>query len=145
MRRKLTILATVLLALVFVIVYAQGFLSDSCLKVALGIKSIPSSVTNQHTNSHGFTDEIIEAYFEASSDDMTAILSVRDYQRVDRTPLLHANSPSIYPLPVQRFFPDIAKFEVADFYSWESTSGITNCRIWVDPTRTKAFVVYATD
>lgn len=145
MRRKLTILATGLLVLAFVIVYAPGFLSDSCLKAALGIRSIPSSVTNQHTNSHGFTDEIIEAYFETSSADMTAILSVRDYERVADMPLLHRTPQSIYPLRAEQVFPDVANFEIADIYRWESPGRGAICMIWVDPTHTKAFVVYGTD
>jgi hypothetical protein len=145
MRRKVTILATVLFLFALVIGYAPNFSSDSCLKAALGIRSIPSSVTNLHTNSHGFTDEIIAAYFETSSADMTSILSARDYERVTGMPLLDRTPESIYPLQIGRYFPGIPTFEVADIYRWESPSHHANCKVWVDTTHTKAFVFYGVD
>ncbi len=145
MRRKFTISAIVLAALALITVFAVNFVSDDNLKVALGIKNIPSSVTNQHTNEHAFTDEMIEVYFESSPADMSQILAARKYERMQGIPAAHVTPQSIYPLRMSRYFPNLPVFDVVEIYQWESQTKDSFCTIWINETHTKAFVEYSAD
>ncbi len=107
------------------------------LKLALGLRALPSSVKNVRYGEDAWTDYIVHVYCEVAPSDFAALLSGRGLKKSDYQPAPYRIQPPAYA-------KKIPAFTAVETYHW-SGGGLTDCTLVTNAKHDRVYVVYGAD
>ena len=120
--------------------------TDRAIEKALGLSSLPKSLTDKHVWEFAFKDYAVRAYFRVGTEDFKHILAARTYSTNKWwSETLPIAPPQFKDYEIAQVFSNVTPFTVEEVYEWQQPTSKSICTIWTDNTHSFVFVKYCTD